>query len=514
MQRLALAALALSLLTLAPTGAPTHPATLAAATAAQPVSRTFDLDFPVVARRYAERRGLEVTNAGQIDLFPLLAEYHASVDIGAFRMHVPATAFEDKGQFELFRTGCHEIAGSQLTWLEWLHQGKDKKKLSELKFEKHIKKVQKWIKGWRHTSWKNEWGAGRRDFTPTAEENAELHESASLLIDYLGRGMPLPTGRTEPQLTPIYLIPTREDFVELLCLMGWVFPHVRHEYWAEDAWSWTQFFYEDSFFFALEFAAAASASGGGEKQGYSGDYRKSIPMSHFNSEGLEQQLVQLSLRGLISNLFGDRISPSFAAGLSSVLVIDIYGEVDTRTDGDLRGKKTQERSVFVPGGNPDGGTLPPDYADGRFRSPKHGADFFIPILRKVQSDGGKEVRDKADKHRSFHILNDEETEEWLLQAPLLHFSTEKRLHAPKQEFIGDMLEFLRSYRICFMHWLRDNAKGSKTKSRPEFVRFLSALAEPEGTLERALEEVYERPLSDEGATKASLEGQFLHWLAK
>ena len=48
-----------------------------------------------------------------------------------------------------------------------------------------------------------------------SDRSTELFESVSLLVDYLGRGLPLPTGRTEPQLTPIYLIPTREDFVEL-----------------------------------------------------------------------------------------------------------------------------------------------------------------------------------------------------------------------------------------------------------------------------------------------------------
>ena len=61
--------------------------------------------------------------------------------------------------------------------------------------------------------------------------------------------------------------------------------------------------------------------------------------------------VASAMRALLDHWFGDRMSPAFNAGIASNLVIDVFGEVDTRTDGDLRARETQARSMFVPGGS-------------------------------------------------------------------------------------------------------------------------------------------------------------------
>lgn len=474
------------------------------------------LDYPLAARRFAESKGIENPEPHMVDPFVLLGEHYAGFRIGSLDIRFPATALEDKKQFRDIQALGGELLDAQLRWLEWTAASDaGKKEVKELKIEKHAKVAHKWIKSLRATNMRNQFKQGRRDFTPSleAEDKEAYVEACTTLVDYLGRGGALGLERTEPQMTPIYLIPERKEFVELACLFGWVYSNLRHEYWQEDTWAWTQFFYEDAWFIAMNFAAARSEEDG-EKQGFTGDYTRGDPMTAFNVKGLEQQVVQLAMRAVFSNLFGDRVSPTFSAGFSSLLVIDLYGECDTRTDGDLRPGKSQARSAFVAGGASGGGALPPNYADGRFRSPNHGSDFFLPILRIVQKAGAKRVRNKVDKHRSFVIFDDDEVEEFLLTAPVLHFSAEKTIHPPGEEFKGDLIEFLRAYRISFVHWLRNIAEGSEAKSNRAFAQFLSILASKDGTLDLALEQVYEKPLSDEEVSKSCLEGEFLRFLAK
>lgn len=494
-------------LTLAPGTLATVPVTPSTAPAPD------QLDFPMAARSFAEGKGIENAQPHQVEPFALLGEHYARFRLGTFEIHVPATALGDRKRFKDIQMLSAELLDAQLRWLDWIASSDAaKKEVKDLKIAKHAKTVHKWIKGLRGKTMEHAFKKGQRDFTPGEGDKEAMVESARVLTDYLGRGGPLGLERTEPELTPLYLIPDRKEFVELACLFGWVYSNLRHEYWQEDTWSWTQFYYEDSWFIALEFAAAEGEEG--EEQGFTGDYTRGTPMTHFADKGLRQQVVQLALRALFNNLFGDRISPTFSAGFSSLLVVDLYGLCDTRTDGDLRPGKTQARSVFVSGGASGGGALPPDYADGRFRSPNHGSDYFIPVLRMVQKHGAKRARNKADKHRSFVIMDDDEKEEFLLQAPVLHFSAEKSVHPPTEEFRGDLLEFLRAYRICFVHWLRTVAEGSAGKSNRAFAEFLSVLASPDGTVDKAVELVYDQPLSNEAVSKSCLEGRFLRWLAK
>jgi hypothetical protein len=254
----------------------------------------------------------------------------------------------------------------------------------------------------------------------------------------------------------------------------------------------------------MEYAATDNSGG------FTGDYTLGTPMVEFNKKGLEQQVVQLSLMALFQNTFEDGMPAPINATLSSNLVIDLYGEVDTRTDGDLRGKKTQDRSIFVPGVVSDG-VLPPDYADGRFRSPGNGSDHFTAVLRTVQRDGAKRASDRDGRLRTFVMLSDDQTQEFVLHAPFLA-PEGSSIEPPPDPFLGDYLEFMRSYRICFLDWLRNEGAGGRSESQRAFARLLVLLARGARNLDVAVEQVYEAPLSDGSASSDSLEGRFLEWL--
>ena len=86
----------------------------------------------------------------------------------------------------------------------------------------------------------------------------------------------------------------------------------------------------------------------------------------------------------------------------------------------------------------------------------------------------------------------------------------------EQQFFGDQLEFLRSYRSCFMHWLRIKGMRSASKSSDAFACLLRDMAlndNPEG-IEQVFGELYGMPLSGVDPKLDNLEAEFIEWLPK
>ncbi|MEM8711787.1 MAG: hypothetical protein AAGG01_12610 [Planctomycetota bacterium] len=200
------------------------------------------------------------------------------------------------------------------------------------------------------------------------------------------------------------------------------------------------------------------------------------------------------------------------------LVIDIYGECNTRVDGDLTSRRTEAREVFVPGGNPDGGILPPLMADSRWRT-EHGADRYLVGLQGSQAAGDSQAKSRKDKNTFFQIKNDDENKDMFLKAPFLGtLAADRNLIIP-DEYFGDAQEMFRAYRTGFAHWMQYSAfSKKKKKSQAAFAKLLTTLAQAEPTddaLETAIMEIYEKPLtSGELDAKKDLEGEFLKWLSK
>ncbi|MEM7515876.1 MAG: hypothetical protein AAF368_02990, partial [Planctomycetota bacterium] len=216
---------------------------------------------------------------------------------------------------------------------------------------------------------------------------------------------------------------------------------------------------------------------------------------------------------LLENYYQGRMPGALISGLSLCLVIEQFGEVDTRVDGDLRSNETQARSVFIPGGQSEGGRLPKNSAEVSWRS-EQGRGYFVRQLRQSQEMGAKQNKKEKNRFASFQIKSRDQSVRHSVVAPFFGESAVDR-PAPPAEVAGDFQELLRSYKTGFLHWLRTQALGKK-KSPLAFGELLEAMGE-EDSLERfakIFEELYDMPLSDGTASEDSLEGRFLKWLSK
>lgn len=459
-----------------------------------------DLNHEKAAFAWFERHGITETAPSSLKLDELFDQHFARVSLGLFDIRMPASTFEEKDDFEAVQDAAMALIDGQAQWLQWLVDGEIEGADAAQAAIEDFEELRKWVKGWRLSKVRKAFEDGRRNLDPDPEED-EIGTVLRGLADWMAKGGPIGLDRTEPKPQQVFLMPNRRDFVEIACVLGWATPRLRPNFWMDGLWGWTQFYYYDKKFFALQFARAP----------FSGDYTNGDPMARYNKTGLEQQTVQLGMNALMDNYYGDRMSPDIGSGLASNIVIDLYDEVDTRTDGDLRARSTQAREVFVPGAAVADGSLGTNYADGRFRAPDNGSERFVKPLRLAQKAGARNARNKTDKFRTFELLTDDESDDFDFRAPCFDPSAANQ-NPPGEAFQGDLLEFLRAYRICFLYWLRDHAESKKDASREKFAQLLVELGKV--SFGEACQKAYGAPMSSEDLGKSTLEGEFLRWLAK
>jgi hypothetical protein len=150
-------------------------------------------------------------------------------------------------------------------------------------------------------------------------------------------------------------------------------------------------------------AIALEYAGDAPLRGSSQDYRC--------KSGLEEEVARVAAEQLLEREFGGRLDPAIASGMAMNLSIELYGELHCRADGDVRGSSREAFEVFVPGGNPDGGSLPAMSAESRWRD-KAGADFFIEMLQRARQDQG-------DLLGQFMLVNDDGGRRFGVVAPFL-----------------------------------------------------------------------------------------------
>jgi hypothetical protein len=352
-----------------------------------------------------------------------------------------------------------------------------------------------------------------RPKSPPAQLSAEL---AQLLErPWLGLGQ-----EREQERTRIVLVAHRESFVGLACAAGLRDESRRQVLWGSELVDWTFYDLNGTRVVALAFREPAGA-----------DLLAGVSMQERNARALEEHVAQMAARSLFELDCGRGLDPMLGGALSNLLVIDEYGEIDTRTDGDLRGRATQARSQFVPGGRSEGGLLPPLQADGRWRL-QRGAGYFVDELRASQKSG---ARRGGEPLSAFELLDDSQRRE-LIRAPILGPQAQGAQGLPPS-FELDHAEFLRAYRCAFLHWLQHESAGDQ--SRAKFASLLAQLvAQRPGPQEEEreawdddrgaqgapdetapaefpalVERIWGVPLSGERIEPTNLEGRFLAWLA-
>ncbi len=453
-------------------------------------------DFANLADRFLVDHDLGAASPDTVELPQVLESHYLHTAVGLFDLYFPTDSAAD---IEHYQRMVIALAKAQAEWLDWTAEvGTDARQA-----QKDAGALAKWASKWDIKRLLREIESGETNLLEATRASSTIVKASERFAASMMRGDSLALERQAGAREPIVLIPERADFVAFLAFGGWLYPDCRDVFWQSEAVNWTHTYIDNIKVLSTRFASG-SGGPGGYSAGRSMDYR--------TSTGMEQQIVQLALNSLFANYYGDRIPPSIAGAMAVNLVIDVYGQCNTRVDGDLRARRTAAREIFVPGGNPNGGILPPNLADSRWRT-GHGADYFVNVLQRAH-EKRKSSRSAGTQGGAFKLVSDDSRKSKVVAGPFL--GANAVVQSLDESYLGEQLEFLRSYRSCFMHWLRMKGGKSASKSEKCFASFLRALAvneDPE-QIEQVFGQVYGRPLSGLMPKGADLESEFMQWLPR
>jgi len=477
-------------------------AQLSFASATAPVPADDLIPHEELAKAVLERAGLATGPAEEVSIEEVLERSYFTLRLGVFDLAISAHETKEKKNGNDFASLAVAIVDLQARFIEWI--GPDAPDLKQA--QKDIKTLRSWCKRLRGDNIDNLNGKEMGDLATLLKANKKVLEAQARFGAYMAKGTPLGIDREDEFVDTFIVAPDRRAFLEILSTFGAISPQNKGVYWTADVATWTNTYYNDISVTCLEHSDPGSTT-----RGVFGG----ASMNERTPTGMEQQLTQLAGNAMLDNLYGDKIPPSLAGAFSVNLVIDIYGECNTRIDGDLRARRTEAREIFVPGGLSEGGILPKNMADSRWRG-EQGKDRFLVQLQASQTAGDSKARKRQEKNGGFEIQDDRESERLVLRAPFLGGPASGRNKVPDQ-FWGDSLEFYRSYRTAFVYWLQTKGIKSKKDARKSFGELLTTLAQSDdhaANIESVIEEIYGRPLSADETSKKDLEGQFLLWLAK
>ncbi len=456
------------------------------------------LDHEKIGKDYATRLGLDPAAAAGQTLDAIYAGHFVHAELGAFRIEWPAHALP--GRSGELKDCAEALIKGQEEWLDWIQL-----KASEQKaVRSDLALVAKWVHGWNTNVLAR--GKPGQNLVDIVSPSSAQGEALKRFNDAMQRLSPVGTPREQPRTVKLVFQPTRQDFAEFVYFAGWLHSDLRPGLWLDSVPDWTQCFVLDAQVIGLQYAATGRQPS---------DYTLGTWMNERDPDVMQQQVVQLGMNAWFLDQYEDRVPGAFVGGLSMNLVVDVYGVVNTRVDGDTRSKQTQKREVFIPGGASEGGQLAKNSAETRFRE-NQGKDHFLPTLRQAQREGDDVAKNDRNKVACFAVRNDAGGGKHLVKAPFLG-SAAAATQAPPAEFLGDWAELLRSYKSAFIYWLQTAAVGNEKVSRERFAVLLRKLADPNlaTDFEAVFQEVYDgAPLSNAEVDKTCLEGQFLRWLQK
>jgi len=449
-----------------------------------------DFLFDEIAQRWLKRNEVQQPHGWR----ELLEKRFAHLALGVFDVYLSPMALRDGKAWKDTSAALAALLDAQNGWTAWVEGAPPRKPKDD--------PLARWLRG-----------LSAKSFVGDGLAGADLAELAApgdvrTLLDQVRRtergGAPF---GLEHELAgvPIVLFPRRSEFVEFTCVAGLLDPNLKQQAWNEGVTTWLEFQAWETRFLTLEYAASEEHR----------DFERGISVSARNPAALSQLVTQVATRAMLGRVYADGLDPAFGSGMANALVIDLYGELDTRIDGDVRSRSSQGSSMFVPGGNPDGGVLPATSAENRWRGTK-GKDHFVGVLAQVQKQSGKKGATRPEKLTRFELVSDGGSEKAMVSAPFLGPNAVK----PGAQFLPDYLELVRCYGVAFLHWLRLEGAGSPEESGQRFGALLRALGKTgkAADLPRILEQVYGQPLSAAGAEELfatpTLEGRFLAWVSK
>lgn len=454
--------------------------------------------FEKAAKDFMASHGLADKKPQDVDVEAVLKSQFVHGRFGPFEVLFPVDGLERRAAD--LKDCAAALLASQEKLLEWSKAGgKDQKAVRT-----DLKAVGDWVKGWRVQALAAAKDSGGKDVLAVLGAPESVVAANGRLVDVLGKGGAIGVAREAPVAIRMILEPTRKGFVELACFVGSTNDDDKATYWVDGVADWGSIWIGDARVIALEYSVPNHQPG---------EYAAGMSMNEKDPTGMQQQVVQFSLLSYFQALFSDSAPVVFLGGLSMNLVIDQFGEISTRLDGDLRGKTTAAREIFIAGAGIADGVLAKNSAETRWRE-NRGRDRFLRVLHQAQKEG--EALDKAAKNRSavFGVRADSGGDLSPVHAPFF-LGEAQEVKAADAKYQGDTAELQRAYKCLFLSWLQTRAMATEKTSREKFAALLEKLGDPSGAFEAAFPAVYDNvPLSDTEAGKDSLEGRFLIWLSK
>lgn len=455
------------------------------------------------ANEYEERTrtllaelGVPDASSSTFEFGETLDKAFVRADLGLYQLYGPNLDFGRNDAAKNYRKVAGELLRLQGHFLGWL----DPEEQSFEEQRSDLSLVGRWVDSWSDRDLLAAAQDGGGNLLDVLEADEGTREAVQRLASSMGRGEPLGLERSDSEPEVIVLVNDRMRYMRFLAFAGWVRPGLQGIFWSPTTSSWTNFFLDGRNYYASKY------HGGDENP-------DGISMETRAKDALEQQIVQLATNALLDNWYGAKISPTLANGLSVNLVVDLYGECNTRVDGDLRERRTEAVEIFIPGVLDDG-YLPKQLADSRWRIKHQGGNRFVDELKRSQKEAAKELRERTSF--SFMLEDDNGAREVTIRAPFMGPS-EDGVQLPGEDFYGDFEEFSRAYRTCFFDWLRRHSMGKdEDAARESFGLLLRAFARGSSTEDvlGAFQEVYEAPLSSPELSEEALETRFLEWLPR
>lgn len=461
------------------------------------VARAGEVDFPGLAKDFFERHPVEGRTPAEVSFEELLETHYALAQVGAIDVRVPREFMDDKGLVEDFKDSLAAVLATHQLWLDWI--GAPAAEATKAKAD--IAEVLKFLKTAKAGA-----GAVKHErFFDAFSGSAGLVPALERLRDGFRSGTTLGLTPLGTRTQVLVLAPTREHFMQLAGVLGQRQEGARSLYWNDGLANWTEFGWQETQVIALLYPPIKPNLK---------NFSEGVAMDAREPTGLQQNVAQRAAVTLCWHTFGNSLDPAIETAVGQVAVIELYGENNTRSGGSGRSNSTDGITAFIPGGNSNGGVLPPTNAESGWRQ-GGGKDYFVKVLKDAQKLGAKSgAKSKEEKLVYFQLKSDDTSKRTFVRAPFFGSAAQGK-ELPPPEFLTDYLEFFRAYKSCFLHWLKDESTGKDAGSKGKFAQLLKQVAEAGSAagFEELVAEVYAVPLAAADLSKDNLELRFLAWLA-
>ena len=464
---------------------------------------------------------LKVASVADLPANKLLEQHCVHGTLGLFDVAYPVWALADKSGAENLRRVTLALVDTEARWIDWLGKGEPAAAAPKA----DVETLRAWIKSWKPAALAKPESAPDKSMFALFGATDAQRAAAKRLAETLCHPDALGLAPKDGAPLSVLFAPTRRDFVELEGYTGLLDPTQQAQLWTKDGTLWTTFWLEWNLVIALEYPPWETDK----------DFKTGLSMDKFEATGTVEHEVQQAMLALLWKCYGDNDALHLEQAMAMNMAIEVAGECNAmEVDGGrgTTGAQTQPYEKFVPGGDPNGGVLPPipaaplnmlkeiPWREG------YGKDHFVAALRKGQKNAQKQlIKEKPpgldaillrDKDPHFLLVSEDEHTKYIVTAPFFGPLAAQKPYPPIA-VLKDYREFFRSYRSAFCWWLQTMGdKSGAEASGVKWKQLMKALAaRTEGkSFEDVAQEIYGMSISGKNGEKESLEWRFLAWLGK